>query len=85
MVVKKDASTKPVVEPKYIPRLIGTGEPEPGCEEDNEPRDQECYLFKNKLPANCNNKKCRHCMKYLTTNCDRITDFIDEDGDVDEG
>jgi hypothetical protein len=85
MVTKKNASTKPAVEPKYIPRLIDTGQQEEGCEDDHEPRDQECYKFNDRLPASSNNKKCRHCKKYLTTNCDRINDFIDEDGDVDEG
>ncbi len=50
---------------------------------DEEPHDQFCYLFNDALPGGSDDRKCRNCKKYLTTLCDQIEHFIDEDGDVD--
>ena len=51
--------------------------------EDEEPHDQFCYKFNDALPDGSDDRKCRSCKKYLTTLCDQIEHFIDEEGDVD--
>jgi hypothetical protein len=51
--------------------------------EDEEPHDQFCYKFNDALPDVSDDRKCRSCKKYLTTLCDQIEHFIDEEGDVD--
>jgi hypothetical protein len=51
--------------------------------EDEEPHDQFCYKFNDALPEVADDRKCRSCKKYLTTLCDQIEHFIDEEGDVD--
>lgn len=51
-------------------------------EEEQEPCDQYCYAFNDALPSTADDRKCRNCKKYLTTLCDQIEQFIDEDGDV---
>ncbi len=51
--------------------------------EEEEPHDQFCYMFNDALPGGSDDRKCRNCKKYLTTLCDQIEHFIDEDGDVD--
>lgn len=83
MVAKKTLAGKGI-EPEYVPRLVDVGKGEDEPEDEHEPRDQECYQFNDTLPPSQNSKKCRHCKKYLTTQCDRINDFIDEDGEVDD-
>jgi len=50
---------------------------------DGEPHDQFCYKFNDALPDSSDDRKCRSCKKYLTTLCDQIEHFIDEEGDVD--
>ena len=56
----------------------------PGEEgEGEEPHDQFCYKFNDVLPPVSDDRKCRTCKKYLTTLCDQIEHFIDEEGDVD--
>ena len=49
---------------------------------ETEPCDQYCYTFNDALPPAADDRKCRNCKKYLTTLCDQIEQFIDEDGDV---
>jgi|GEM_PF-1785220 len=51
-------------------------------EGEQEPCDQYCYAFNDSLPSTADDRKCRNCKKYLTTLCDQIEQFIDEDGDV---
>jgi hypothetical protein len=66
-----------------LPALPGPERPR-AAETDEEPRDQFCYAFNDALPPDRDDRKCRNCKKYLTTICDQLEHFIDEDGDVDE-
>jgi hypothetical protein len=52
-------------------------------DEEEEPHDQFCYMFNDSLPSVSDDRRCRNCKKYLTTLCDQIEHFIDEEGDVD--
>jgi len=72
------------VDTGLFPTMVrpGTGPQEQG--EDEEPRDRFCYLFNDALTSDHDDRKCRSCKKYLTTLCDQIEHFIDEDGDVEE-
>lgn len=70
------------MERELFPALSqGAGRPEEP-EGEAEPCDQACYEFNEKLPADSDDRKCRSCRKYLTTLCDQIEHFLDEDGDV---
>jgi hypothetical protein len=73
------------IENEYLPKLVNA---QPGEEKeeggDEEPCNQTCYIFNDALSGDCDNRKCRNCKKYLTTLCDQIEQFIDEDGEVDE-
>ena len=82
MAAKKIMNAKEV-QPQLLPSLIQGAEPqEEEAEGDGEPKDQACYEFNESLPTDANDRKCRSCRKYLTTICDQIEHFIDEDGDV---
>jgi hypothetical protein len=66
-----------------LPALAGPPEAHGEQGEDGEPHDQFCYRFNDALPEVSDDRKCRSCKKYLTTLCDQIEHFIDEEGDVD--
>jgi hypothetical protein len=69
---------------EIVPSLIpGAGRPQEQPEGEGEPCDQACYEFNETLPAASDDRKCRSCRKYLTTICEQIAHFLDEDGDVD--
>lgn len=80
MAAKKGAGAAGVSLLPAIPRL--PERPDEQCE-DEEPHDQFCYKFNDVLPGVSDDRKCRSCKKYLTTLCDQIEHFIDEEGDVD--
>lgn len=40
-----------------------------------------CYEFNRKLLKKLDSGYCEHCRKYLTTECDKIDEFM---GDIDE-
>jgi hypothetical protein len=81
MAAKKRAGSGPV-DRNLIPELVRPPET-PREEGEEEPQDQFCYLFNDALPPVSDDRKCRNCKKFLTTLCDQIEHFIDEDGDVD--
>jgi hypothetical protein len=67
-----------------IPALVpGAERPQEEPEGEGEPCDQACYEFNETLPSVSDDRKCRSCKKYLTTVCEQIEHFLDEDGDVD--
>ena len=43
---------------------------------------RECYEFNEKLDEGLNDEKCEHCRKFLTTMCEHIDEFLDEDDDA---
>jgi hypothetical protein len=80
MAAKKQAGSAGVGLFPALPKLPEKPE-EQG--EDEEPHDQFCYAFNDALPSGSDDRRCRSCKKYLTTLCDQIEHFIDEEGDVD--
>jgi hypothetical protein len=82
MAAKKVSKADPVdkeILQSLIPNVTGPpGEPEG----EEEPCDQPCYEFNDALPSTSDDRKCRSCRKYLTTVCEQISHFLDEDGDV---
>lgn len=40
-----------------------------------------CYEFNRDLDRGLNDTKCVHCVKYLTTLCEHIDDFLEEEAD----
>lgn len=45
---------------------------------DDERKGYPCYEFNESLPVEMDDGKCIHCRKYLTVQCERIDEFIDE-------
>jgi len=82
MAAKKDAASAGTGT-RIIPALPMPAEKPDDQGEEEEPHDQFCYMFNNVLPHVSDDRKCRSCKKYLTTLCDQIEHFIDEEGDVD--
>lgn len=81
MAAKKRAGAG-AIDGGLIPALPVPREPQEEQSGDEEPKDQFCYQFNETLPEISDDRKCRNCKKYLTTLCDQIEHFIDEDGDV---
>jgi hypothetical protein len=82
MAAKKESKGDPM-ERELLQSLIPGVPPAAGEEEgEGEPCDQPCYEFNDALPSTSDDRKCRSCRKYLTTVCEQITHFLDEDGDV---
>jgi len=82
MAAKKRTGSGPV-DPNLIPALAQPPEEPAEQAGEEEPHDQFCYKFNDALPGVSDDRRCRNCKKYLTTVCDQIEHFIDEDGDVD--
>jgi hypothetical protein len=84
MATKKEPRAKPVQKKELLPSLIPALQPQAAEPEgEGEPCDQPCYEFNDALPSTSDDRKCRSCRKYLTTLCEQIEHFLDEDGDVD--
>jgi len=71
------------IEANLLPAMARPGARPEEPNEEEEPHDQFCYQFNDTLPDGSDDRKCRNCKKFLTTLCDQIEHFIDEDGDVD--
>jgi len=39
-----------------------------------------CYEFNPRLEPSVNDTRCVHCRKYLTTACDYIDEFLEDEG-----
>lgn len=48
---------------------------------DGEEETFECYVFNKKLHKGLDDMCCEHCAKFLTTDCKRIDEFLE---DIDE-
>ncbi|MEE9152232.1 MAG: hypothetical protein V3U20_10445 [Thermoplasmata archaeon] len=53
-------------------------------EEENEFCNRECYEFNDKLKNLFDDNCCEHCIKYLTLQCERLEDFMEEIVDLDD-
>ncbi len=40
-----------------------------------------CFEFNSRLEPHMNDTRCVHCKKYLTTLCEHIDEFFEEEGD----
>jgi len=82
MAAKKETKGDPM-EKELLQSFIPAVPPLAGEEEgEGEPSDQPCYEFNDALPSSSDDRRCRNCRKYLTTVCEQIEHFLDEDGDV---
>ena len=82
MAAKKETTGK-TMKKELLQSLIPVAPPAAGEPEgEAEPCDQPCYEFNDALPSSSDDRKCRSCRKYLTTVCEQISHFLDEDGDV---
>ena len=47
-------------------------------DEEEEQQKHECYVFNSKLFKKFDSGSCEHCTKFLTTECDKIDEFIED-------
>jgi len=82
MAAKKTGKEKPMHHELYPSLMSGLAPQQEQCECEEEPKDQACYEFNDTLPKESNYHRCRSCRKYLTTVCDQIEKFLDDEGEV---
>jgi hypothetical protein len=44
----------------------------------------DCYVFNTNLVEELDDGLCEHCMKYLTTDCEHIDEFVEEIDELEE-
>jgi len=80
-------------EKEMLKRFLEKGSIEEGRDEEEEDEEEEeeeepwinmpCYVFNPKFPPLKNDRRCRHCKKFLTVNCPHIDEMADDVDDMD--